>query len=436
MLGAGTQENPYIIQTPADLDAVRNNLTAYYELGNNIDMTGYTFLPIGNSTNRFTGTLDGKGYKITNLIINQPTTDYVALFGFLQGTVKNLAVENVNITGKLYVGVIAGQAYQSTIDNCYSTGSIKGSYLVGGLIGYVGKSTVRNCYSTCSVEGTYNSSSSLALQVGGFTGADLGNTLIEKCYSVGFVKNYFNNAGGFIGKVNTNAGAQTVITSCYWDTQTSGRTTSAGGIGKTTVQMKTQSTYVGWDFENVWAINNDYPKLRLFLGIKKQTINLQSYINPIHSKTSKINKSTKQAQSFLNTIQTQIQRHTRTKKTISTYISPIETSVQKSNRTVRSVTQHVTSYIDSIGSIVERKTKTINRLLSYVDSIQSNVNVIAPIRNKSVNAYVSVIENPSTVQFEENLSHIYTFENHSTVQFEDNLSNVYTIENPSSVEVI
>jgi M26 IgA1-specific Metallo-endopeptidase N-terminal region/The GLUG motif len=418
MLGAGTQENPYIIETPADLQAIQNNLSAYYELGNNIDMTGYTFMPIGNSTNRFTGTLDGKGYKIINLTINQPTIDFVALFGFLQGIVKNLALENVNIVGNIRTGAIAGQAYQSTIDNCYSTGSIKGSYLVGGLIGYVGKSTVRNCYSTCSVEGTYNSSSSLALQVGGFTGADLGNTLIEKCYSVGFVKNYFNNAGGFIGKVNTNAGAQTVITSCYWDTQTSGRTTSAGGTGKTTAEMKTQSTYVGWDFENVWAINNDYPKLRVFLGIKKQTINLRSYINPIHSNISKTNKSTKQAQSFLNTIQTHSERHTGTKRTVSTYTLPIETSVQKSNRTVRSVTQHVASYIDSIGSIVERKTKTINRLLSYVDSIQSNVNVIAPIRNKYVNAYVSVIKNPSTVQFEENLS------------------NTYTIENPSSVEVI
>ncbi|MDE8562758.1 GLUG motif-containing protein [Anoxybacillus rupiensis] len=436
MLGAGTQENPYIIQTPADLDAVRNNLTAYYELGNNIDMTGYTFLPIGNSTNRFTGTLDGKGYKITNLIINQSTTDFIGLFGFLQGTVKNLALENVNIAGNIRVGAIAGQAYQSTIENCYSTGSIKGSYVVGGLVGYPGYTTIRNCYSTCSVEGTYNSSSSLALQVGGFVGSDLGSSRIEKCYSVGFVKNYFNNAGGFIGKINTNAGAQTVITSCYWDTQTSGRTTSAGGIGKTTVQMKTQSTYVGWDFENVWAINNDYPKLRLFLGIKKQTINLQSYINPVHSKTSKINKSTKQTQSFLNTIQTQIQCHISTKRTISTYTLPIATSVQKSNRTVRSITQYVTSYINPISSIVERKTKTIQQLLSYINPIKSNVNVIAPIRNKVVNAYVSIIENPSIVQFEENLSNTYTFENHSNVQFEDNLSNVYAIENPSTVEVI
>jgi len=436
MLGGGTQENPYIIQTPADLDAVRNNLTAYYELGNNIDMTGYTFLPIGNSTNRFTGTLDGKGYKITNLIINQPTTDFIGLFGFLQGTVKNLALENVNIAGNIRVGAIAGQAYQSTIENCYSTGSIKGSYVVGGLVGYPGYTTIRNCYSTCSVEGTYNSSSSLALQVGGFVGSDLGSSIIEKCYSVGFVKNYFNNAGGFIGKVNTNAGAQTVITSCYWDTQTSGRTTSAGGIGKTTVQMKTQSTYVGWDFENVWAINNDYPKLRLFLGIKKQTINLQSYTNPIHSKTSKINKSTKQIQSFTDNLQSLTSSKRVKKYLLSTYISPIETSVQKQNRTVRSAIATVNTYINPIGSIVERKTKTMQQLLSYVNNIQSKVNIITLLQNKSVNAYVSVIENPSIVLYSDNNSDLNIIENPSTVQFEDSLSDTYAIENPSSVEVI
>ena len=112
MKGAGTKENPYIIQTPQDLQAIQNNFSAYYELANDIEMTRYTFLPIGNNINKFTGTLDGKGYKITNLIINQPTTDFIGLFGFLQGTVKNLALENVNIVGNIRVGAIAGQAYQ------------------------------------------------------------------------------------------------------------------------------------------------------------------------------------------------------------------------------------------------------------------------------------------------------------------------------------
>jgi hypothetical protein len=58
------------------------------------------------------------------------------------------------------------------------------------------------------------------------------------------------------------------VTGSFWDTQTSGQTTSRGGIGATTAQMKQQSTYeaAGWDFENVWAINpsinNGYPYIQ------------------------------------------------------------------------------------------------------------------------------------------------------------------------------
>ena len=54
------------------------------------------------------------------------------------------------------------------------------------------------------------------------------------------------------------------IFSSYWDINTSGQSQSAGGEGRTTQQMQTQSNYVGWDFTNVWRINEgqDYPRLR------------------------------------------------------------------------------------------------------------------------------------------------------------------------------
>ncbi|MDD4804465.1 MAG: InlB B-repeat-containing protein, partial [Candidatus Pacebacteria bacterium] len=52
------------------------------------------------------------------------------------------------------------------------------------------------------------------------------------------------------------------FTSTYWDTQTSGTTTSAKGTGKTTAEMQTQSTFSEWDFTNVWVMNG-YPILRM-----------------------------------------------------------------------------------------------------------------------------------------------------------------------------
>ena len=59
-------------------------------------------------------------------------------------------------------------------------------------------------------------------------------------------------------RVGTNT-----ITNSYWDTQTTGTTTSSGGTGKTTALMQTQSTFTGWNFSSLWWINDgrDYPKL-------------------------------------------------------------------------------------------------------------------------------------------------------------------------------
>jgi len=67
------------------------------------------------------------------------------------------------------------------------------------------------------------------------------------------------NVGGLVGY-----GSNTLWYSCYWDIESSGQTTSVGGLGKTTVEMKQQATFVDWDFETVWGIteNETYPFLR------------------------------------------------------------------------------------------------------------------------------------------------------------------------------
>jgi hypothetical protein len=58
------------------------------------------------------------------------------------------------------------------------------------------------------------------------------------------------------------------VTASFWDIDTSGQATSAGGTGKTTAQMQTQSTFTdyGWDFVEIWNIgeNQTYPYLRQY----------------------------------------------------------------------------------------------------------------------------------------------------------------------------
>jgi hypothetical protein len=57
------------------------------------------------------------------------------------------------------------------------------------------------------------------------------------------------------------------INNSYWDTQTSGITESDGGEGKTTAEMMMQSTFVDWDFDNVWCMgeHETYPQLQYFV---------------------------------------------------------------------------------------------------------------------------------------------------------------------------
>jgi hypothetical protein len=91
---------------------------------------------------------------------------------------------------------------------------------------------------------------------------------LTQCYSTGKVSGSGERIGGLVGfDYNQSANA------CFWDTQTSGQTTSAGGTGKTTAEMQTAKTFTdaGWDFvgetangsEDLWWINEgkDYPRL-------------------------------------------------------------------------------------------------------------------------------------------------------------------------------
>lgn len=281
-----------------------------YESGGDFYNSGGGFIPIGNLTTKFTGSYNGQGFVINALFINRSTSDYQAMFGYLYNSlVKDLVLTNVNITGKASLAGLVGSAEFGTIRNCLVTGKITGigttADFTGGLIGdnrdqsvieycytnvqVSGKHSVgalagrnlhggtgaiiRNCYSTGSVSSTgdysgglvgVNSSTisncySLASvagynRVGGFVGFNwTSSAKVEYCYSTGAVSGS-SYLGGLIG---TNEGA---VNNSFWDTQTSGRPTSSGGTGKTTAEMKTQSTFTnaGWNFTNVWLMSPSF----------------------------------------------------------------------------------------------------------------------------------------------------------------------------------
>ncbi len=141
----------YYINCPNDLNNVRNNLAGYYILMTDIDLSGYAnWEPIGDNTNRFTGTFDGNGHKISNLTITGSSSNHRGLFSYINGTVMDLGLDGGSVTGNTGVGSLAG--YNSgTITNCYSTGTVSGNSAIGGLAGY--NRSITNSYSTGTVTG-------------------------------------------------------------------------------------------------------------------------------------------------------------------------------------------------------------------------------------------------------------------------------------------
>ncbi len=267
------------------------------------------------------GSFDGNGHVIRNLYINRVGEDYVGLFGYVGsgGEVRNLGLENVQVSGRDYVGGLVGENW-GTVSGCYSTGSVLGGSSVGGLVGRNDSGTISQCYTTGNVSGSWDYIGGLVGYndyygtvsecystgrvsgdgpVGGLVGRNSGT--VSECYSTGSVsggwyvgglvgENYYGtvsecysvgsvsgsgNVGGLVGGnygivsqcystgkvsgswyyigglVGWNSGR---VLGSYWDVETSGQSTSAGGEGKSGIEMRRRVTYVGWDFDVVWGI--------------------------------------------------------------------------------------------------------------------------------------------------------------------------------------
>lgn len=219
-LGAGISSDPFLINTAAELaklaELVNANNTTYnasgvcYLLTADLDLSGYGagynggkgWIPIGHQDTGslyFKGNFDGNGFKITGLYINSTGYDNTGLFGAVDGgTISNLGLEGVNITGKEFVGSVAGDVRSGTVQNCYATGAVTGRGIVGGVAGGVDSGTVRNCYSACTVESTSDC-------VGGVAGWINNGGAVENCYSTGAV-----TGNGIVGGVAGHVAIGTV----------------------------------------------------------------------------------------------------------------------------------------------------------------------------------------------------------------------------------
>ncbi|MDA3814498.1 MAG: hypothetical protein PF570_09645 [Candidatus Cloacimonetes bacterium] len=227
--GDGTNLNPYQVSNIAELDSVRYFLSSNFVQVADIDLgvapwnLGAGWIPIGNATTSFTGNYDGDNYTISNLYINNPLADVIGLFGYnVGGTLENINLINVDITGLDYVGALVGYSFNgSSITNCTSSGSVNGNSEVGGLVGYNDFAAIANCTSSVNVlgniyigglvgtndESSINSSHTTSNVVangdyiGGLVGYNYTNSTISGCSSIGTLEGA-NYIGGLIGFCN------------------------------------------------------------------------------------------------------------------------------------------------------------------------------------------------------------------------------------------
>ncbi|MDQ1814380.1 YDG domain-containing protein [Massilia sp. CCM 9210] len=151
--------------TSADLQGINGNGSGRYALAAPIDASttsawnsGAGFGPLA-----FSGTFDGLGHTVSGLHINQPAGSYVGLFGTNNGTVRNVALANANITANQGVGALIG-LNMGSVYNSYASATVNGpGGYVGGLIGAIFDGTINNLHVSGSVTSAGNN-------VGGLTG--------------------------------------------------------------------------------------------------------------------------------------------------------------------------------------------------------------------------------------------------------------------------
>jgi hypothetical protein len=167
---------------------------------------------------------------------------------------------NVTATAFGGGGGLIGFLTDSDVSQCFADGTVSvtsGFAGGGGLIGMAESSTVRNSFA----RGNVTCADRTGGLIGDLSGGQVKSEIIN-CYSMGAVISP-GNKGGLLGLVNPFLLPD--VTACFWDTQTSGLATSAGGTGLPTAQMMTASTFTdaGWDFASIWGITDgaSYPFL-------------------------------------------------------------------------------------------------------------------------------------------------------------------------------
>lgn len=328
---AGQTEPIYTpVSTKADLDAIRQNPSGRYRLTANIDFTSEDFAPGGvfynagagwqpiglDYANRFTGELDGNGYRITGLQIAIEASSgsvYAGLFGYAGGSIRRLTMADttITVTGGQYIyagafagagtgelisctaensritvreaavtakaGGLAGRMLSGRIDACHTQGKLSASGLAistGGMTGQ-NRAVIENSVSRMVID-VQGEGDSYAGGIAGANEKEIRTCLTtEECCLVSAMDGYIGGITGWNqGTVLESLAAGTVVrqiahyeyvggiaglndgvltASYYAMTGCTDGTVFAGAQELTDSQLADKASYSGWDFDTDWC---------------------------------------------------------------------------------------------------------------------------------------------------------------------------------------
>lgn len=299
--GRGTREDPYIISTAQELNALRyhtDEKDMFIKLGADIDLgfapynTGEGWVPVDASIKEF----DGDGHVIKNLYINRPGSDYQALFNSIDAQIMNVGLANANVTGNKHVAALVVNT--QFVDGCTVSGNISGTEWVGGIAASVmaihtsvakvniagGDYTgglvpsayeISNCYVSGKISG--------ADHVGGL-GAEAAGYLQGNVVNITVITASGTNVGRLAATAypGTEIGNNLAFSGMLYkksadDTGSTAFPNMPGSIGingpdgenRTFDELSVQTTYEqlgpGWNFDTEWVMTDGQPELKSFI---------------------------------------------------------------------------------------------------------------------------------------------------------------------------
>jgi len=212
LIRTGANKNCRILVNQNNIRAFNNyaktshGAKLHYALMENVELTTpplgqSNWEPIGSksgytATIAFTGSFDGNGFSINNLVIHTKEPSQ-GLFGHISedAVIENLGLTNVNITSSGgWLGGLVGEKRGGTVRNCSVTGTVTGaSSAVGGLVGQNKLGSVENSYADVTVKTT-----GASYGTGGLVGSN--DATVKNCYAKGSVSSTGSRVGGVVGE--------------------------------------------------------------------------------------------------------------------------------------------------------------------------------------------------------------------------------------------